>query len=207
MPRWRYDESAGRFRASSGRFLPTSVVRQYLDRTLDGHAQEISRVSEQLRNREITLGKWEREMRRELKHLHVYSAMLAKGGRMQLSQSDYGRIGRELRDQYEHLRSFADQIASGQQPPDGRLLSRAKLYGQSGRVTFHLVERLEMERRGFDTEENILAASEHCGGCLAETAKGRVPIGTLKPIGTRDCLTNDRCRIRYSNSQTGAVAA
>jgi hypothetical protein len=42
---------------------------------------------------------------------------------------------------------------------------------------------------------------------LAETARGRVPIGELVPIGQRPCLSNDRCRIRYSNSVTGEVAA
>ena len=206
-PRWRYNERAGRFQASSGRFLPFSVLRQYVDRTLDGHARAIADLTEQLRDRSITLGRWEREMRAELKHIHIYSAMLAKGGRMQLSQSDYGRIGREIRDQYDFLRTFADEIASGKQPVDGRLTARTRLYAQSGRVTFHHVERLEMERRGFDMEENILAAAEHCAGCLAATALGRVPIGTLPPIGSFECHSNDRCRRRYSNSHTGAVAA
>ena len=105
------------------------------------------------------------------------------------------------------MRDFADDIASGKQAVDGRLAARARLYAQSGRVAFHNVERFEMERRGWDTEENVLAAAEHCSGCLAETAKGRVPIGSLTPIGQRPCRTNDRCRIRYSNSATGEVAA
>ena len=207
MARFRFDEASGRYRASSGRFLPFSTVRSYLDRALDGHARAISQLTEQLRNRDITLGQWERLMRDEIKHIHVYSATLAKGGRMQLSQADYGRIGRQLREQYGFLREFADQVASGQQAVDGRLLSRARLYAQSGRVTFHLVERAEMEMRGFDLEENILAAAEHCAGCLTETARGRVPIGSLVPIGSRDCKSNDRCRVRYHNSRTGQVAA
>ena len=207
MARFRFDEASGRYRASSGRFLPFSTVRSYLDRALDGHARAISGLTEQLRNRDITLGQWERLMRDEIKHIHVYSATLAKGGRMQLSQADYGRIGRQLREQYGFLREFADQVASGQQAVDGRLLSRARLYAQSGRVTFHLVERAEMEMRGFDLEENILAAAEHCAGCLTETARGRVPIGSLVPIGSRDCKSNDRCRVRYINSATGQVAA
>lgn len=206
-PSFRFDDVVGRFRGRSGRFLASSTIRGYLDRALDNHARAIVDLTEQLRSRSLTLGQWERAMRVELKHIHVYSATLAKGGRMQLSQADFGRIGRELRDQYEFLKGFADEIESGKQPVDGRLGARAKLYAQSGRSTFHSVERAEMERRGWDLEENVLAASEHCGGCLAETARGRVPIGTLTPIGQRTCRTNDRCRIRYSNSQTGAVAA
>jgi hypothetical protein len=174
---------------------------------LDAHTKAITELTEHLRTRSITLGQWERQIRVEIKQIHVYSATIAKGGAMQLSQSDFGRIGRGLRGTYAFLRDFADDIASGKQAIDGRLAARAKLYGQSGRSVFHLVERAEMERRGWDTEENVLAASEHCGGCLAETAKGRVPIGTLTPIGQRTCLSNDRCSVRYSNSQTGEIAA
>lgn len=207
MPRFRFDETVGRFRASSGRFLPASSIRSYLDRALDNHSRAIAELAERFRNRELPLGQFERAMRAELKHVHIYSAMLAKGGRSQLTQADYGRIGRELRDQYQFLRAFADDVASGKQAVDGRLIARARLYAQSGRATFHAVERAEMEKRGWDMEENVLAAAEHCGGCLAETARGRVPIGTLVPIGSRPCLSNDRCRIRYSNSVTGQVAA
>lgn len=207
MPRFRFNEKAGRFHASSGRFLPYSTVRGYLDRALDRHSENIRALTESLRDRTLTLGQWERAMRVELKSIHIYSGMMAKGGRAQLSQSDFGRIGRELRDQYGFLREFADAVANGSQPVDGRLTARARLYAQSGRVTFHLVERTDMIRRGWDSEENVLAAAEHCEGCLAETARGRVPIGTLVPIGQRPCRTNDRCRIRYSNSRTGAIAA
>jgi hypothetical protein len=206
-PSFRFDDIVGRFRGRSGRFIASSTIRGYLDRALDGHGKAISALTEQLRARAITLGQWERAMRTELKHIHLYSATLAKGGRFQLSQADFGRIGRELRDQYDFLRTFADAIASGKQPVDGRLVARAKLYAQSGRSTYHLTERAEMERRGWDLEENVLAASEHCAGCLAETARGKVSIGSLVPIGQRTCRTNDRCRIRYSNSATGAVAA
>lgn len=206
-PGWRFDDTAGRFRAPSGRFIASSTVRGYLDRALDSHARAITNLTERLRSRAITLGEWERQMRVELKQIHIYSGMLAKGGRLQLSQADFGRIGRELREQYGFLRDFADQIANGQQPIDGRLASRARLYAQSGRVTFHATERAEMEKRGWDREENVLAAAEHCAGCLTETARGRVPIGALVPIGQRPCRTNDRCRIRYSNSVTGEIAA
>lgn len=205
--RFTFDDRAGRYRATSGRFLPASTVRSYIDRTLDAHARAVADITEQFRARAVTLGEWERRMRAELKAIHLYSGMAAKGGRGQLTQADFGRIGARLKSEYALLRSLADDVASGKQPIDGRLASRARMYAQAGRGTFHLIERVEMEKRGFDREENILAPADHCAGCLTETERGAVRIGSLVPIGQRDCLSNDRCRIRYSNSQTGEVAA
>lgn len=206
-PKFRFDPRSGRYRASSGRFLPSSTIRQWIDRTLDTHSRAVATLTEQFRSRTITLGQWEKGMRVELKHIHTYSALSALGGRSQLTQSDFGRIGQRLRQEYQFLQRLGDDIESGRQLPDGRLTNRARLFAQSGRSTFHAVERVEMLARGWDLEENVLANAEHCGGCLQETARGRVPIGSLVPIGSRPCLSNDRCRIRYSNSRTGAVAA
>lgn len=206
-PKFRFDPAAGRYRGSSGRFLPSSTIRGWIDRTLDTHTRAIADLTEQFRAREITLGEWEQRMRVELKHIHVYSGMAALGGRSQLTQADYGRIGARLREQYAFLTRLADEIQAGRVLADGRLTNRARLFAQMGRATFHAVERVEMLARGWDLEENVLANAEHCSGCLAETARGRVPIGALVPIGQRPCLSNDRCRIRYSRSLTGEIAA
>lgn len=196
-PRFTYDEKTGRYRASSGRFLPASTVRNYLDRTLQSHRRTVDTLTAQLRDRSITLGEWERGMREQIKHIHVYSGMMAKGGVMQLSQSDYGVIGRRLQDQYALLRARADAVATGTQALDGSFTARARMYAQAGRGTYHLVERREMERRGFSGERNVLGPTDHCAGCVAETERGLVPIGTLTPIGERDCLSNCACEIVY----------
>jgi hypothetical protein len=199
-PRWRYDEAAGRYRASSGRFLPASTIRQYLDRTIKNHRRVIDELTEQFRGRDITLGQWERGMRVELKQIHVYSALMAKGGRAQLTQSDYGVIGRRVRDEYEALRARADAVTTGTQAPDGSLAQRARMYANAGRGTFHVIERRDMERRGYAFERNVLGPTDHCAGCVAETARGAVPIGNLVPVGSRTCLTNCQCRIEYERA-------
>jgi hypothetical protein len=207
MPEFRWSEPSGRFRGPSGRFVASSTIRGWIDKTLDNHTRAVATLTEQFRDRTLTLGEWERAMRGELKAIHIYSGMAARGGRSQLTQADYGRIGQRLREQYQFLTRLADEIQTGRTQVDGRITSRARLFAQMGRATFHAVERQEMLARGWDLEENVLANAEHCSGCLAETARGRVPIGALVPIGQRPCLSNDRCRIRYSNSRTGAVAA
>lgn len=106
--------------------------------------------------------------------------------------------GRLLRQQRAYLdRMFAD-ITGGRQKRDGTLTRRAMMYAGSGWGAAAEMSRLMAVGEGWHFEENVLGDAEHCGGCIEETGRGRVPIGTLVPIGQRDCLSNCRCYLRYS---------
>lgn len=206
-PRWRWDEGAKRFRASSGRFLPSSAVRTAVDSALQRAQARVTTLAEQLRTRQITLGEWEAQMRGEMKAIHIYSGLAAKGGRSQLSPAENGRIGRRLRDQYERLRNFADQIENGSQPLDGRFMRRAGMYAQAGRATYEITKARDLRAAGFTEIRSILHPADHCVECVAEAAKAWQPPETFTPIGERQCLTNCRCTAQYRNPATGEIAA
>ncbi len=121
----------------------------------------------------LTLAAWQEAMAGEMKPLHVGAAAMGRGGWQQMTYSDWGWTGHELRNQYGWLRNFAHDIATGKQPMDGRLQ-------QSGRTQ----------------ELNQLGGSDrHCATCLGCTAQGWVPIGTLPRVGGRSCGTRCRCSI------------
>ena len=203
-----YDERTNRYREKrSGRFVRRDAIRRGVDRSIGRSTDRVTALAEQLRTRSITLGEWEVQMRAELRALHTAAALSAKGGRQHMSPAAWGALGRELRTEYEYLRNFADEVSSGAQPLDGRFRARARLYASAAWGTHAETGRREMERLGFDLEENVLTAGESCAGCIAETARGKVPIGTLKKIGSRTCRANDRCHLRFTNSQTGEIAA
>lgn len=210
MPEFKWSDDTGRFRGPNGRFLSSDRVRRIIDATLLSHTKAVQALAEQLRAHALPLGEWERRMRQEIKAIHIYSALAAKGGRAQLTPADYGRLGATVKRQYRYLDRLGAELASGQQKLDGSLTNRARLYAQAGRGTHEATRQREMRTRGFDEERNILAPSEHCegvGSCVDETARGWVPVGDLIPIGGRLCVTNCRCRIQYRNSGTGDVAA
>jgi hypothetical protein len=211
-PRGRFvwNEKAGRFRAPNGRFLSSRQVRSMIDRTLAAHTRAVAQLTEQLRQRAVSLAEWERRMRAEIKGIHLYSAMAAKGGRSQMTAADNLAAGRAILRQYRFLRRFADQIASGKQRLDGTVVTRTRLYAQSGRGSFEATRQRAMRSRGFDEERNVLTDAEHCdgdGSCVEQTKRGWVPIGALIPLGGRRCVTNDKCFIQYRNSETGEIAA
>jgi hypothetical protein len=154
-------------------------------------------TSRLLQSGRISVADWRERMAGHIKATHLYSAAMPRGGWAQMTAADFGRVGRLVRIQYEYLNNFAAQLSAGL-PVDGRFLHRARMYQNAAREVYHESERVEMQDvQGLEQERNILAAADNCEGCVVETARGWVPIGSLRPIGRRTCLTNCLCRIKY----------
>ena len=188
--------------AVSKRYVSREQVRQALDIALDRSRNEVARLSRELVAGRINLADWQTSVAREVKSMHMCSAALAKGGWAQLTPQDTGRVGRILRDEYAYLANFAQQVKSGQQRLDGSLVTRANLYAQAPRGTYHTIEQRGMMEQGKTECRNVLGPADHCEGansCIEQTAKGWVSLsgGAMVPIGRRLCLANCRCRLEY----------
>jgi hypothetical protein len=177
------------------------AVRTAIDNAIRNAQKRITAQTIRMQKGQLGLGAWQNEMRENIKQIHLYSAAAGKGGWAQLTQSDLGRVGRELQKQYGFLDKFARGLENGTIKNDGRVLPRARLYGSQGRGTFHLAEREEKKAAGFRQERSVLGAAEHCSDCVAEANRGWVPIGSIKPIGQRQCGGNCKCRIVYRDKQ------
>ncbi len=178
-------------------------VRLGLDKALDKANVRMQSLSKKLQSGKIDLATWRTGMRDIVKQTHLYSAMAAKGGRSQMTKADYGRVGQLLargpkggRGQYQYLEGFAREIKNGL-PLDGRFLNRVRLYSQAPRATYHIFDRLVHEAKGFEEERNIRFSGDSCEGCIAAERAGWVDIGSLVPIGQRDCFGNCRCRVDF----------
>jgi hypothetical protein len=193
---YTYDIKAGRYRGQDGRFVSFVAVRNALDASLDGSEKALLAASESLQLGQITLGEWQQTMARATKDIHLASTSLAKGGWSQMASADYGRVGGRIAKQYRFLQKFAQEIEDGY-VLDGRFLNRVKLYAQSGRLAYHATQRAEMALRGKELERSRLAPADHCKECVEEHDKNWQPIGSVKLIGTRQCLGNCRCVMQY----------
>lgn len=193
--------TTGRYRdRATGRFVKELQVRGDLDKYIDAKNTRLDDLANQLRNREISLADWQLQMRNEMRMMHNNAAMVAKGGKAQMTQADWGRTGRELRTQYEYLDKWAAQIASGEAPMDGRMNWRAKLYGQASRGTYEQERRAMAADKGNDEEMRILHAKESCKGCIS-VAGYWAPLGDLPKLGSQDCSTNCLCTFEYRRSK------
>lgn len=202
----RYDQRTGRYRdPNTGRFIASEQVWAGVDRTISQSSDRMAAVSARLRSGSLTVDAWQREMQALVKQAHVASALAAHGGRAQMDPAAWGHLGARVREQYQYLRAFAQDIIDGRQVVNGRLDLRARQYAQSARQTFNLVDQASRLRGGATLERNVLSAAEHCAGCLQESARGWVPVGSLSRPGTRECRTGCRCRLDYR--QPGQVEA
>lgn len=192
---FRWDRAAARYRDARGRYVPASTVRGWLDTALETAGGRIEALTASLRAGTLDLISWEVAMRREVKNVALYSAAAAKGGWAQMSDADYGRVGQYVRGQYEYLRGFAQDVQAGRQASDGRLVSRARLYGEAGRPLYHRMEIAEQKVRGMTERRNVRYKGDSCPGCEEAAAAGWVPIsgGSVAEIGERDCRTRCRC--------------
>ena len=160
-----------------------------------------------LQQGQINVKEWQIAMRRRIKDTHITAAVSQRGGWEQMTQSDWGRVGQRIQIQNRFLDNFANDIATGKQPMDGRFLVRSQMYDEAAISTYDRFERNAMRIAGYDEERSTLEPGvKHCPGCLDEAARGWVPIGELVPIGERTCLTRDRCTMHYRNSETGETA-
>lgn len=162
----------------------------------------VANLMSQLRSESIALVDWTNAMKHEIKTLHTTSAAIGKGDWRAMTQSDWGRVGRQVRTQYDYLRGMVDDLKlSDGQPLSGRFDVRAKMYGGAGRGEFSRAELTEMLDQGKTEYKWTLTPAEHCLDCIAYADQGWVVVGTFEPAhpgsGHTACLTNCKCFLEY----------
>lgn len=193
-----WSEAEQSYRYPSGRRVSDTMLNRALERVIRSGAENMRTVSEQLQAGTISLSDWQQRMAAEMKPLHTGAAAFGRGGWGQMSQSDWGWTGSEIRRHYGYLRRFAEDIATGRQALDGRLVARATMYAEAARGTQRGMQRRMAQKIGRTEELNQLgAADQHCAECVACSARGWVPIGTLPPPGSRTCLSRCHCSLEF----------
>lgn len=80
---------------------------------------------------------WNVEMRDLVKDLHVSAYVAGRSGRWQdMTQSDWGRVGQTLRQEYEYLRRWATGLYDLDSVSLAQLNARAKLYAENASRSF-----------------------------------------------------------------------
>jgi hypothetical protein len=198
--------AAGRYYTRYRQPIAWVSVRGNLDSLLEASKRDVDADCAALRDGRISLGEWQSRMETWIKMSQIVAGALQVGGYDMMTAADWQRVENAIYFQLDHLRQFSNQIAGGL-PLDGNICRRMKMYLDSARGTYHAMEEGVMANRGFDLYLNVLSDAEHCGGCIEETAKGWIPVGTGTPIGARDCMSGCKCHWEYMNSETGRIDA
>ena len=196
-----WDARSARYKdPATGRFVGRQAVKDAVEQVIDGARQELQSHTRRLAAGNLDLPTWQVQCAQTLKALHTAVAVIGKGGRAQMTPADYGRIGARTKDQYGFLARLAGEIHSGAVDiANGPAVERRiGLYADAARATY---EQSARDAAGGATvltwERNVLGTADHCDECLAATASGRVPIGTLPLPGHRVCRQGCKCRLVY----------
>ena len=210
LPSYRWNQAAGRYIAPNGQFVSQITIRGELDKALDNVTDRLVLLAGQFRSGVIDGRTWQVESMSLIKQVHLIGGALEKGGWQNMTQSDFGRIGQIIRQEYGWFNNLVKQLESGQQRLDGTLDSRMRLYGQAGRGTYHTFEREDRAIQGYDEVKRVLHGRDNCKsskrpGCIEEAARGFVPLEQMVMIGDTTCLSNCRCSLVYKSSKTGEI--
>lgn len=181
---------------------PARRVRTSAEHVARRIAAEMRREAEHLVAERITAAEFAVRMRGHVKRAHLAQSLLATGGKANQSAGTKGALGNLLKKQYAFLAGFVTEIDNGTLS-DAQIIARAQLYGAATLQTFESQRRRVKKDAGFTQERNVLDDAEHCRkspkapGCLEETARGWVEIGTLSLPGSRTCLVNCKCLLEY----------
>lgn len=201
-----YDRASMRFRdLSTGRFVPERTVRDAVDRTADLASRRMGEAAARFRAGEITSAEWLRQHLELVKQSQIAAALAAYGGRANMDAQKWGYVGYRIREQFAYSRKMVADVLDGRQRLNGRLDSRARQYGQAARAAYENHRRRASAESGIAFEQNHLHASESCQSCRDQSARGRVPIGTLIPVGSRTCRASCRCTLTYHRTVSEAA--
>ena len=142
---WRWDDRAKRYRdTATGRFITQHKAVTLRDYYIEAQKSQMDALTRKLLDRQINVQQWVLDMRQQVKETYINEYMLARGGRNNMTQADWGRVGRMLKDQYKYIDGFARDIDSGK-VSGGQIRTRARMYVDSATQAF---ERAKSESLG-----------------------------------------------------------
>lgn len=198
-------------------YIDTATERLVAEATLKLYVRVIGEASrERLRSitekevaGEISRATWELAMRSEVKQLHTTMAVLARGGKDQMRQSDWGRLGNVIAKQNAYLNKFGSEVAHGMVSEEQQL-ARSEMYASSAYSTFENSRAAAQQESGIERARRVLEdGAQHCEDCEDFATDDFIPIDEVVPIGESECQANCRCVIEYEDTprDAGAEAA
>jgi hypothetical protein len=192
---FRWSPAAQRYIGPSGKFVSSDAVRRSLRQFVRRGEGRVARLAADVAAGRLTVAEWQRRTADLLKRMHLAGASAAKGGWAQLTPSDTGRVGGQLRFHYERLSRFAREVRAGRLSRR-QIIARARLYARA------VTPAYENHRRRahvgiYAQERRVRQADESCPTCVREAARGWVATGTLLPLGESECRIGCKCRFEF----------
>lgn len=138
MPDYQYVTSLNRYRnAQTGRFVPREIVMSYVDQITQAGQSVSDELARLHAEGTITAQDFGAQMQVGLRSSTIQQYVLGRGGRENMQPADWGRVGRQLRGEYEQLRGFVADVETGNLT-QAQISARAQLYFNATRRAYEV---------------------------------------------------------------------
>jgi hypothetical protein len=194
---WAWNAKLQRYQGPNGRIIGQSQMVEKRDEFIAAQQAEVVKLTNRLADHDITWNQWVREMQAIIRLTHVDLYALGSGGRNKITQKQWDDLAfKTLLTQYDYLKDFARKVKKGEYSRL-QVVLYAQQYIGTATTSYEQGRRNTAKQAGFTQERNILGLADHCDQCRDLAGRGWVPIGTLPPPGTRECLGNCRCHLEF----------
>jgi hypothetical protein len=179
-PFFFWDAISKRFRRKdNGQFVGTSRMVEERDQYLEKEKQINLELSQKLFNREIDIATFERQFKRNLVRVYTVQYIMAKGGRANMTQRDWGILGAAIKKQYVYANQFMLELAAGR-------YTENQFRVVANRMGLYTDSSSQMYERG---KTELIS-----GGTLVLPA--------YPGDGSTICMSRDRCHWRHIETDT-----
>jgi hypothetical protein len=185
-----------------GATVSDKQIREWMFSFTDKYSATVRSLTQDLVDGKLNLPAWQISMSEAIKASRLDAAMAAAGGKEMMTNSLYGRVGVEIREELKYLKNFALDIANEKISLDGRAVARSEMYIE-GATNYYENQVTERERAaGVTMAQRFLEeGSEHCDDCLNAANDEPVAIDEIIAIGDSSCGARCNCYVEYSSDE------
>jgi hypothetical protein len=194
-----YDAKRKQFK-QNGRVISRSATRAEVDKLTDVVRRTAANIGERYAKGSISLAQFEIEMRDLIKSGHIVAASVGRGGRIRMTQADWGKVGSRLKKEYGYLGRFVRKLEKGTLAKPFTA-NRAKKYSSSIVMSYH---EMALQEQTLDSVSDVKVrliqhSKEGCEECTADAAEGWMAVEDFTLIGERLCQNFCLCDAEFSD--------
>lgn len=135
-PLWYWDDRVKRYRnPTTGQFVGIKEMAGLRTQFLEQQKQSLVGLTRVYASETINFKTYRKQVVETLKQTYIDMYAIGKGGRNNMTQADWGKIGSMLKEQYKYLNPFMDQIEAGKLS-EAQINARLKMYINSANEAF-----------------------------------------------------------------------
>lgn len=190
-----WEPTTARYRGEDGRFISRDTVLDFVRQSIEASGDVTKTLAERVSSGQLSSREFLTVFKQEIKDEYIRQYVAGRGGVGSMAQSDWGKLGSMLKEQYAYANTFAAELSG---LSEAQIVNRAGMYIESANQAFEAGYRKAITTSGNFTEERwMLGDKQHCSGCIENAGRGWVAIGELPPFGSTPCGVRCGCHIAY----------